>query len=392
MRYAARVERTMSEGSKGWSVHHRAKQMIEEGEDVITLTIGDPDFDTPKPIVDSVINSLHAGRTHYTWLMGEMPLREAVAAFHTQLTGQAVTMENVAITPGAQGALFAAAMCTLSPGDEVIVLDPIYSTYGYFLGTAGAKIVPVPLRVERNFLVDPDEIAAAVTERTRAIILNTPHNPTGAIVHKPEMEAIGKICQEHDLWLIGDEVYGSITYEHPHVSGANFPHLDERTITVSSLSKSHSMTGWRLGWLVGPKELMGHVGNLCAGMVFGMPGFIQDAAVTALTDALGEVDVVRERYRTRRDMVIEALSDAPGISVNRPEGGLYMLVDVRESGLSAMDFGFALLEAEKVAMLPGEAFGPNLVGHMRLSLTAPDEQLAEGCARIARFVRNTMKG
>ena len=388
MKYAARVGRTQSEGSNGWLVHRKAKEMAAAGEDVILLTIGDPDFDTPKPIVDSLVDSIRGGRTHYTWLMGEAPLREAVAAFHTQLTGQNVTMENVGIMPGAQGGLFAAAMCTLSPGDEVIVMDPVYSTYGYFCGAAGATIVPVPLRVERNFLVDPDEIEAAVTPRTRAIILNTPHNPTGAIVHKAEMEAIGAICQKHDLWLIGDEVYGSITYDHPHVSAASLPHFDERTITVSSLSKSHSMTGWRLGWVVGPTELMGHVGNLSAGMVFGMPGFIQDAATVALTDALGEVDIVRERYRTRRDMVIEALSDAPGISVNRPEAGLYMLVDVRASGLSATDFGFALLEAEKVAMLPGTAFGPNLAGHMRLSLTAPDDQLAEACRRIARFASN----
>lgn len=387
MNFAKRVTRTISKGSAGWRVHAQGKQMLAQGEDVILLTIGDPDFDTPRPIIEKAIESLNNSRTHYTPLLGEEPLREAIATFHTQLTGQSVTSQNVIVTVGAQCGLYVAAMCTLEPGDEVIVFDPTYSTYGYVLGATGAKTVHVSLKPERNFQVDPAEVAAAITDRTKALFLNTPHNPTGAMIHAEEMTELAKLCQEHDLWMITDEVYGVFAYEQPHISAASLPGMSERTITISSLSKSHAMTGWRLGWAVGPPEAVQHMGNLSAGMLFGLPPFIQDAGVSALSQSMHEADSMRAIYKARRDLVYEHLQDAPKVSCHLPEGGLYMMLDIRQTRMDAMTFAEQLLINEKVALLPGEAFGPGGAGHLRLSLVSPEDVLREACERTVRFAQ-----
>lgn len=387
MRVASRVNRIVSKGAPAWGVHTQGRQMKEAGDDIILLTIGDPDFDTPEAVVDAAVASLRCGRTHYTPLLGEESLRSAIAQHHGDVTGQTVQPENVIVVAGAQCGLYAAAMCTLEPGDQVVVLDPTYSTYPYVFGAAGAEAVFVSLRPERNFQVDPDDVAAAITERTKAILLNTPHNPTGAMVHRCEMEALTHLCQDHDLWMITDEVYATISFGQPHISACAFPAMAERTITVSSLSKSHAMTGWRMGWAVAPKEIVAHMGNLFAGMLFGLPPFIQDAATQALTANRSNMDVMRNRYKARRDLVFEHLQDSPKISCHLPEGGMYMMIDIRQTGMAAIDFGYQLLAQEKVALLPGDAFGSGGTGHVRLSLTEPEIRLAEACKRIARFAQ-----
>ena len=387
MNYASRVHRTVSRGSSGWRVHAEAKKLQAKGEPVILLTIGDPDFDTPSPIIDVAVHALHNGRTHYTSLFGEPPLRQAIAHYHSTFNKQTVTTDNVIAVAGAQCGLYAAAMCTLQPGDEVIVLDPTYTTYAYLLGAAGAETVYVSLRPERNFQVDPDDVAAAITPRTRALFLNSPHNPTGAMIHQAELNALAALCRQHDLWMITDEVYGPIAFETPHISAGSLPGMAERTITISSLSKSHAMTGWRIGWAVGPAEVIRYMGNLFAGMLFGLPPFIQDAAVEALTASLGEADIMRAHYKARRDLVYEHLQDAPKVSCHLPEGGMYMMLDIRETGLEAREFAARLLEQERVALLPGDAFGPGGAGHLRLSLVEREEVLIEACERTVRFAQ-----
>ncbi len=387
MRYASIVNRAVSKGWQAWNVHMKARQLMAQGEEVLLLTIGDPDFETPSPIIDRAVQSMRSGRTHYTPLMGEMPLRGILAERYTKELGRSVDVDNVIVVAGAQCGLFAACLCIMEPGDEVIVLDPTYTTYAYVIGSAGATTVTVPLRPERHFQVDPEDIADAVTERTRAIIINTPHNPTGAVLHQAAIDALAEIATRHDLWLITDEVYSTITFEQPHISLASHPALADRTVTISSLSKSHAMTGWRLGWAIGPSTLIGYTANIMAGMLFGLPAFIQDAAVTALTDEWHQAETMRKRYRARRDMVCAALQDAPGVSCHRPAGGMYIMLDVRETGLSSIDYADRLLEDEHVALLPGEGFGDSAAGHLRLSLTAPDDQLAAACVRIARFAQ-----
>ncbi len=385
MQYAERVSRLVGQGHGGWSVHGKAIKLRAQGADVILLTIGDPDFDTPPAIIESAVQSLQNGRTHYTPPAGEMALRAAIAKQHAEQTGQSVTPHHVAVVQGAQCALYVATMCTLQAGDEVIMSDPVYSTYPPTIGATGATPIYVPLRPENNFHLDLDEVAAAITPHTRAMLFNTPHNPTGTVFTAAEVEGLAALAIHHDLWLMTDEVYSNFTYTHPHTSPASIPALADRAITISSLSKSHAMTGWRLGWIVGPTTMIDHASRLLMAMAYGGPPFVQDGAITALTAEIAEVAEMRAAYRKRAELVAAILSDAPGIRCCETEGGMYALLDVRASGISSMQFADQACEVAHVAMLPGDAFGPALQGYLRLSLVVPEARLAEACERVRTF-------
>ena len=391
MRYSSIVQRLEGSGYKAWDVHGKARAMRTRGEEVFFLTIGDPDFATPPAITDAAIASLRSGRTHYTPALGELKLRTAIAQQHTQVSGQPVSSDNVAVVAGAQCGLYATAMCLLQAGDEVIVSEPVYSTYEPVIGASGATLVPVPLRPELDFHFDPADLAAAVTPRTRALMINTPHNPTGSMLGPAEIETLADLSTRHNLWLITDEVYSSFTYTRPHLSPASLPALADRSVVISSLSKSHAMTGWRLGWVIGPEPFIQYMDNLLSAMLFGQPPFIQDAALHALIQEQAAVEQMHTAYRTRRDLVYAAFTGSTSATCRLPEGGIYMLIDVRATGLSDYDFAHALLEAEGVALLPGVAFGASLAGYVRLSLTAPDETLREASRRIRRFADSLVK-
>jgi arginine:pyruvate transaminase len=386
MRYSPFVDRIAGEGARAWEIHYRAVKRVRAGEDVIVLSVGDPDFETPAPVVAAAKNALDRGRTHYADIVGELPLRQAIARHHRSITGQEVGPEQIVVLAGAQCALFAAAMCVLGPGDEVVAPEPMYVTYEAVVGATGATLKTVPLRPERAFHLDPEELRAAIGPRTRAILLNSPNNPTGAVMTRAETEAVAEIARAHDLWVLSDEVYASLVFTEDHVSIASLPGMAERTATINSLSKSHAMTGWRVGWMVGPRELAHHVANLALCMLYGSPPFIQDAALAALTKVDAEVARLHETIRARRDMVFDRLARVPGLSVHRPEGSMFMMVDVRRTRLSAFDFADRLLAAEAVAVLPGDAFGPHAAGHVRISLGLDESRLLDACDRIAAFV------
>jgi arginine:pyruvate transaminase len=386
MRFSPFVERIAGEGSRAWEIHFRAMTRRRAGESVIVLSVGDPDFDTPAPVVAAAKQALDRGRTHYAEIVGELALRKAIAQRHHARTGQAVEPIQVVVMAGAQCALFASTLCVIGAGDEVVAPEPMYVTYEAVAGAAGAHLRTVPLRPERGFHLDPAELEAAIGPRTRAILLNSPNNPTGAVMTRAETEAVASIARAHDLWVLSDEVYASLTFTDDHVPIAGLPGMAERTVTISSLSKSHAMTGWRVGWLVGPADLARHVGNLALCMLYGCPPFIQDAALAALTEADDEVARLTATIRSRRDRVHGRLAQVPGLAAHRPEGSMFMMVDVRRTGLSAFDFADRLLAAEAVAVLPGDAFGPNAAGHVRISLGLDEATLDEACTRIARFV------
>jgi len=365
--------------------------MRQQGADVILLSVGDPDFDTPPPIVDAAVAALRRGRTHYGDVVGDHALRAAIARRHQELSGQPVDADNVVVVAGAQCALFSAAICVLDAGDEVVVPEPAYVTYEAVVGASGARIVNVPLRAEREFQLDPEDVARAITSSTRAILVNSPHNPTGAVFPRATFERLADICRRHDLWLISDEVYATLAFDAEHVSPASLPGMAERTVTVSSLSKSHAMTGWRLGWAVVPHELAGHLANLALCMLYGSPPFIQDAALAAFAHPPGELAAMKEAYRRRCELVLGRLGNAGGLRCHRPQGGMFAMVDVRGTGLSAQDFAGRLLDTEGVAVLPAEAFGPSAVGHVRLSLGTSDADLERACDRIRRFAENASR-
>ncbi|MEX5612500.1 pyridoxal phosphate-dependent aminotransferase [Pseudomonas protegens] len=390
MRFSRLTQRIAGDGAAAWDIHYRALAKRERGEEVWLLSVGDPDFDTPQPIVQAAIDSLQAGHTHYADVRGKRALREAIARRHQQRSGQVVDAEQVVVLAGAQCALYSVAQCLLDPGDEVIVAEPMYVTYEAVFGACNARVVPLPVRAEDGFRVQPEAVAARITGKTRALVLNSPHNPTGASIPRATWEALAALCIEHDLWLICDEVYSELLYEGEHVSPASLPGMAERTATLNSLSKSHAMTGWRLGWVVAPTALAAHLENLTLCMLYGSPEFIQDAAVVALEQPLPQLRDMAQAYRQRRDLVCDCLADCPGARPLKPDGGMFVMVDIRATGLSAQAFSERLLDEQGVSVLAGEAFGPSAAGHIRLGLVLQPDDLREACRRIALCARQCL--
>jgi arginine:pyruvate transaminase len=391
MRFSDLTQRIAGDGAAAWDIHYRALALREQGHDILLLSVGDPDFDTPAPIVQAAIDSLLAGNTHYADVRGKRTLRDAIARRHQARSGQAVTGEQVIVLAGAQCALFSVAQCVLNPGDEVLVAEPMYVTYEAVFGACGAVVIPVPVRSENGFRVMPEDVAARITPRTRALALNSPHNPSGASLPRSTWQALAELCIGHDLWLISDEVYSELLFDGEHLSPASLPGMAERTATLNSLSKSHAMTGWRIGWVVAPTALASHLENLALCMLYGLPDFVQDAAVVALDNHLPELAVMREAYRQRRDLVCAVLADCPGVRALKPDGGMFVMLDIRATGLSAQAFADRLLERHGVSVLAGEAFGPSAAGHIRLGLVVDTEQLREACQRIAHCAHELME-
>ncbi|SFY31216.1 pyridoxal phosphate-dependent aminotransferase [Pseudomonas sp. NFACC36] len=383
MRYSALTQRIAGDGAAAWEIHDRALAMQGQGMEVLLLSVGDPDFDTPQAIVTAAIDSLRAGETHYSDVRGLHGLRQSIARRHRQRCGQPVEAQHVTVLPGAQCGIYAVAQCLLDPGDEVIVAEPMYVTYEAVFGACGAKVVPAPVRPENGFRVEPAEVARLITPRTRALLLNSPNNPSGASLPLATWQALAQVCIEHDLWLISDEVYSDLLYEGEHISPASLPGMAERTATINSLSKSHAMTGWRIGWVIGPEPLAEHLANLSLCMLFGLPDFVQRAAQVALEADLPQVMQMREEYRRRRDLVCAMLDDCPGLRPVRPDGGMFVMVDVRGTGLAAQAFAEHLLDGYGVSVLPGEAFGRSATGHIRVGLVVDQSRLADACRRIA---------
>jgi arginine:pyruvate transaminase len=392
VRFSPRVADYSGPGSGGWSVQQEAALLRDSGRDVIFLTIGDPDQPTPAAIVEATIAALRRGRTGYGPMIGTPQLRAAIAARFAGRTGQPCTADNVTVTTGAQGGLYCALQCLVGPGDEVIVPEPVYATYHGVVAATGAEMVMVPLPAERGFHPDLDSIAGAIGPHTRAIWINSPHNPTGAVYTVGEIAGIAEICRRHDLWLVSDEVYEDLAFARPHLSPWSLPGMAERTIVVSSLSKSHAMPGFRLGWVIGPPPLGRHLFVLLLSMTYGTPPFIQEGAMAAFAGELPEVAVLREDYRRRAQLLFSILATAPNCRPLAPEGGMFVLLDIRNTGLAAQQFAGALLQSENVAVLPCDAFGPSAAGHLRISLTEPDALLANAGHRIVRFARTLAGG
>ena len=363
-----------------------AQQAAANGDDVIVLSVGDPDFATPAPIVERAIDALRGGDTHYSAVSGRDPLRAAIAEEQARMTGCTVSAANVILTAGAQNGVFATSLCLLEAGDEVIVPEPMYLTYEACVRAAGATLVPVPVDPARAFHLDCDALERAVTARTKAIFFATPCNPTGVVMPRADLERIARLACEHDLWVLSDEVYADLTFEREHVSIMSLPGMAERTVTLGSLSKSHAMAGWRVGWAIGPTQLIEHMGRLALAMLYGLPGFIQQAALTALQEKSRIVAQMRDIYRRRRDVVFERLSRVPRLRCLLPEAGMFMMVDVSGTGLDTVDFTWQLFRAQGVSVLDASAFGETANGFVRLGFVVDEARLAEACERIAAFV------
>jgi arginine:pyruvate transaminase len=387
VRFSPLVDRIAGEQTGAWRVHAEGVRRREAGHDVIFLTVGDPDQPAPAAVLDATIEALRRNRTGYSPIIGYPQVREAVAARMQRRTGRPCTADNVVLTPGTQGGLFCTLNCLAGPGDEVILPEPIYGPYAGVIGASGARMVNAPLRPENGFHPDLDSLARAVTPRARVIWINSPHNPTGAVFTEDEVAGIARLCRKHDLWLVSDEVYEDLAFARPHTSAWSLPDMAERTIVASSLSKSHAMAGFRFGWVIGPPALSRHLFDFLLCMYFGGPAFIQDGALAALITELPEVGAQRETCRRRALLLTDVLEEAPNCRAIPPEGGMFVLFDVRGTGLGSEDFARELLVRENVALLPCDGFGPSAVGHLRIALTAPEGRLEEAGRRIVRFAR-----
>lgn len=386
MRYSPFVERISGESVSAWDIHYAAVEARGRGEDVIVLSVGDPDFATASDICETAVDALRAGDTHYTHVLGRPALREAIAAKQSRLQGIAVHANNVALVAGAQNGLFATSLCLFSQGDEVLVPEPMYLTYEACIHASGARIATIEQPAANGFRLTRAALEKAITAKTRGIALATPCNPTGNVYSREELELVAEVAREHDLWVISDEVYGQITYDQPHLSIASLPGMAERTVVLNSLSKTHAMTGWRVGWVVAPTALVGHLDNLLLCMLYGLPGFIQEAAVKALELDDEVVSDARTVYRRRRDLVVAGLGGITDLDCRVPQAGMFMLVDVRRTGLSSMDFAWQLFRATGVSVLDAQAFGASAEGFVRISFTVADDTLKDACQRIAGFV------
>jgi arginine:pyruvate transaminase len=389
MRYSPLVRRIAGEGADAWVIHYLARAALERGEDVIMLSVGDPDLDTPAPVLERAIERLRCGDTHYTPATGREHLREAIAASHRARTGQAVEAAQVIFLAGAQNALFATSLCIAGPGDEVIALEPLYPSYPATLQVSGACMVRVASPASRGFRIDLAALEASITPRTRALFFATPNNPSGAILSAADLAVIGDLARRHSLWVVADEVYAGLA------PGGRVPslaaELPEQVVTISSLSKSHSMPGWRAGWLVGPRQLVVHVEAMAQCMLFGLPGFIQEAAVTALSVADAAESRIRDYCAARRDFLLAGLDGVRGLKCFVPDAGMFMLVDVRETGLSGYDFMCELYKTERVSVLDGGAFGRETAGFVRVCYATDEALLRQAIVRMRRFVSTLVR-
>lgn len=385
MRYASVTERLSGLGSGKWEVHFRSRMMKAAGEDIIELTIGEPDIPPAAELLDTCAEAMRAGRTRYSNGRGEPALLEAIAAKYSRRTGRPIATDQVLCFPGTQTALFSVMAALAESGDAVLVPDPYYATYEGVVRATGAAVLPVPTWDRHRFHLQPADLEAAITPAARVLLLNTPHNPTGAVLTAAEIAAIGAVCRRHDLWIVCDEVYEELILEGTFASPFDDADLAGRTIVTSSISKSHAAPGFRAGWAVGPAEFCERLLPLSEIMLFGGQPFIADMTAHALTRDLGTAAAMRDAYRRRAALVCGMLAGEAALRPLSPEAGMFLLVDVRGSGLTGETFARGLLAAERVAVMPGSSFGAQAEGFIRLSLTVPDDDLAEACRRIARF-------
>ncbi len=383
MRYAAITDRLNGLGGAKWAVHALARAMAAGGQDIIELTIGEPDVPTPTALIEVAATAMAAGRTGYSNGRGEPALTQALAARYSARRGRVIGADQVMCLPGTQTTLFAVLTALSGLGDEVLVGDPMYATYAGLIAATGAKMVPVPLRAEHGFRMQAADVAARVTPRSRVLFLNSPHNPTGAVLARSDITALAQIAVAHDLWILCDEVYEEMVFEGTRfASPLDDPALADRVIVASSISKSHAAPGFRSGWCIGPAEFCDRLLSLSETMLFGSQPFIADMTAAAVSAPSPVAKGMAQRFKRRAGLIRNLLDGRAGLRVNAPEAGMFALVDISATGLSGEAFAFALLKDKLVAVMPGESFGTALAGWVRLSLTQDDDRIAEACGRI----------
>jgi aspartate/methionine/tyrosine aminotransferase len=388
---AARMSTIGTEGA--FAVSARARALEAEGRPMIHLQIGEPDFDTPTHVREAAKRALDDGATHYAPFPGIPELRRAIADDVTARKGFAADPSQVFVTVGGKGVMLYAILGLIDPGDEVIVPDPGYPIYESLTRFVGATPVPIPIRMEHEFRLDVEELAGLITPRTRLLIVNSPANPTGGVLTRADLQRIAELAQEHDLWVMTDEIYGRILYDgEEHVSIASLPGMAERTIVLDGFSKTFAMTGWRLGYAVVPESLIPTYSELIINTISCAPTFAQVGAVQALVGPQDDVEAMVVEFKARRDLIVEGLNEIEGIRCATPLGAFYAFPDISGTGLTGADFAERLLVEADVCVLAGTAFGGVGTDHIRISYANSRENLNEALRRIGRFVAGLGNG
>jgi len=384
MKLAERMSRLGTETA--FDVLVRARALEAQGRKVIHLEIGEPDFATPRHIIEAAKKALDEGWTHYGPAQGFPDLREAIADYVSRTRSIRVGPDHVAVVPGGKPILFFPMLALLEPGDEVLYPNPGFPIYESMIRFLGAVPVPLPLMEERGFALDLDLLRDRLSERTRLLILNSPHNPTGGVLSRADVEAIADMVRDRDLMVLSDEIYSRIYYDEPPLSIASLPGMLEKTIILDGFSKTYAMTGWRIGYGVMPTWLVAAVNRLMVNSNSCTASFTQRAALAALTGPQDDADRMVAEFRRRRDAFCDALNALPGLRCARPQGAFYAFPNIRDTGFSSGELADRLLEEAGVACLSGTAFGAFGEGYLRFSYANSYENLMEAVERIAAFL------
>ncbi|MBA3534372.1 MAG: pyridoxal phosphate-dependent aminotransferase [Ardenticatenales bacterium] len=385
MQFAERMSRLGTETA--FEVLVRARALEAQGRSIVHLEIGEPDFDTPSNITEAAIEALRKGETHYTPSAGIPQVREAIAQHISQSRDIEVGPQNVILTPGAKPIMFFAILALVDPGDEVIYPNPGFPIYESMINFVGGKAVPLPLRMEREFRFDHDELRALVNDKTRMIIINSPQNPTGGILEEEDLRLVAELAQKHDCIVLSDEIYERLVYDKPHHSITTIPGMLERTIILDGFSKTYAMTGWRLGYGVMPEELAQRMAKLATNNHSCVASFEQYAAIEALTGPQDEVETMRQEFEARRNMIVEGLNQIPGFRCVMPGGAFYAFPNIEETGKASEWLADYLLHEAGVACLKGEAFGEHGRGFIRFSYANSRKNIQEALERIDTAIR-----
>ena len=384
MRLSEKMARLGTETA--FQVLAKAQALEARGMDIVHLEIGEPDFDTPQNIRDAAKEALDKGYTHYCNSQGIAPLRVEIAKEMETTRGVPIDPERVIVTPGAKPIMFYSILALLDKGDEAIYPNPLYPIYESMINFTGAKAVSIPLREELDFRFDIDELRSKVTSRTKLIILNSPHNPTGGVLEEDDIRSIAEIAQKYNITVLSDEVYEHIVYEGKPFSIASLPGMLDRTILLNGFSKTYAMTGWRLGYAVMPPELIEPVVRLIANSVSCTAPLIQYAGIEALTGPQDSVPKMVNEFKKRRDLIVDGLNQIPGISCLRPKGAFYVFPNVKKVGVDCNRLADYLLNEAGVATLPGTHFGKYGEGYLRLSYATSLENIKKALERISATV------
>ena len=367
----------------------RAQELEREGKEIIHLEIGDPDFDTPSNIVDACSDALKNGKTHYTASSGMREFKEIAAEVTEKSRKFKPDLNQILVTPGANVQIFYAIACVANPGEEIIIPDPSFVSYNSIIRFLGCKPVKVPLKEENEFRMSPKDVEKAITDKTRMIIINSPHNPSGAVMSEEELAEIYEIAKKHDVYLLSDEIYARMIYEDSETkffSPSIFDKCKERVLVVNGFSKSYAMTGWRIGTVMGPENLIEKMGLLLETTTSCVSPFLQLACIEALRGSQEPIAEMMKEFRRRRDFIVEKLNSLPKVHCVEPKGAFYVLLNIKNLGLSSEEFTDLMLEKAGVATCPGVYFGESGEGYVRFCYANSMENIEKGIERIRRIM------